>query len=54
MKYAKQIKQAVEKLLTILFPFEEIDSRVSVLSEQTWLEKIMRPTQVKDYLWARK
>jgi hypothetical protein len=54
MKYTKQIKQAVEKLLSILFPFEDFNDRPSVFLQESWLSKIMQPTQVKDYLWTSK
>ncbi len=45
------MKNIITNILTILFPFEEIKDRNSVFIQDTWLEKIMRPTQVLDYLW---
>jgi hypothetical protein len=45
------MKNIVLNILTILFPFKELNERPSVFIQDTWLEKIMRPTQVKDYLW---
>ena len=48
----KSIKHTVEKILSFLFPFENVNSRPSVFIQDTWLEKIMNPTQVKDYLWV--
>ena len=49
-----KMKQHINTILTFLFPFEEPTSRTSVFIQETWLEKIMRPTQMKDYLWIRK
>ena len=49
-----KMKSTITNILTFLFPFEEPTSRTSVFIQETWLEKIMQPTQVKDYLWIRK
>ena len=49
-----KMKQHINTILSILFPFQELNSKVSVLSEQSWLEKIMTSPQVKDYLWTAK
>lgn len=48
------MKTTITNILSFLFPFEEPTSRTSVFIQETWLEKIMQSTQVKDYLWARK
>jgi hypothetical protein len=45
------MKTAINNILSILFPFQEPCSRQSVFIQETWIEKIMQPTQVKDYLW---
>lgn len=37
--------------LTKMFPFEDFDERPSVFIQQTWIEKVMNKSQVKDYLW---
>lgn len=49
-----KMKSTINTILSILFPFEEPTSRTSVFIQETWLEKIMQPTQVKDYLWTSK
>ena len=49
-----KMKNTINTILSILVPFEGPTSRTSVFIQETWLEKIMRPTQVKDYLWTRK
>jgi hypothetical protein len=46
------MKKTINSILSILFPFKEHNCRMSVFIQETWLEKIMRPTQVKDYLWT--
>lgn len=48
----KIIKQIMEKTLSVLFPFQDLNARPSVFIQDTWLEKVMKPTQVKDYLWV--
>lgn len=45
------IRNIGSKILTKLFPFEPFDDRPSVFIQQTWIEKIMNNSQVKDYLW---
>lgn len=45
------MKNTIINILSILFPFQENNTRVSVFIQETWLEKVMRPTQVKDYTW---
>ena len=45
------IKNFIIKLLSILFPYEEPSGLPSVFIQETWLEKITRPTQLPDYLW---
>jgi hypothetical protein len=47
----KQVIQTINNLLSTLFPVEKLDSRPSVFIQDTWLDKVMQPTQVKDYLW---
>jgi hypothetical protein len=44
----------VKEILSFLFPFEELNDRPSVFIQETWLDKAMRPTQIKDYLWHLK
>jgi hypothetical protein len=46
------MKNIITNILSILFPFEEPAGRVSVFMQDTWIERIMKPTQVKDYLWT--
>jgi len=46
------MKQHINTLLSFLFPYQEPEPRVSVFIQNTWLEKTMSPTQVKDYLWT--
>jgi hypothetical protein len=48
------MKQYINTILSFLFPFQELNSKVSVLSEQSWLEKVMTSPQLKDYLWTAK
>jgi hypothetical protein len=43
--------KAITKILSILFPFKELNGKPSVFIQETWLEKNTRPLQVKDYLW---
>jgi len=45
------MKTLISKILSLLFPHQEPSSKLSIFLEETWLEKIMKPTQVKDYLW---
>jgi ABC-type uncharacterized transport system permease subunit len=49
-----KMKKTINTILSILFPFKELNSKVSVLSEQSWLEKVMTTPQLKDYLWTAK
>jgi hypothetical protein len=46
------MKTVIHTILSILFPFKDLPSRPSIFIQETWLEKTMRPTQVKDYLWT--
>lgn len=48
------MKTYINKILSILFPFKELNKRNSVFITETWLEKIMKPTQIKDYLWVKR
>lgn len=48
----KHIKTIISRVLTILFPFKELNDRPSVFVQNSWIEKVMMPTQVKDYLWV--
>ena len=48
------MKNTINTILSILFPFRELKDRPSVFIQDTWLDKVMRPTQVKDYLWTTK
>lgn len=41
----------INKILSTLFPFQELRDRPSIFIQETWLETVMRPTQIKDYLW---
>jgi hypothetical protein len=49
---SKKMKNLIHSVLSILFPFRELNDRPSVFVQQTWLDKAMNPTQVKDYLWT--
>ena len=48
------IINTVKEILSFLFPFRELKDRQSVLLQDTWLDKVMSPTQIKDYLWHNK
>jgi hypothetical protein len=39
--------KAIQKILSILFPFKELNGKPSVFIQ----EKNTRPLQVKEYLW---
>jgi hypothetical protein len=45
------MKNIIITILSIIFPFKENNTRPSVFIQDTWLEKIMKPTQIKDYIW---
>ena len=45
-------KQVINSILSFMFPFHELNDRQSVLLSDTWLERIMKPTQIKDWLWS--
>ena len=45
------IINTVKEILNFLFPFEELNDRPSVFIQDGWLDKVMQPTQIKDYLW---
>ena len=49
-----KMKQHINTILSILFPFQELNDRPSVFIQQSWLEKVMTSPQVKDYLWTAK
>lgn len=46
------MKNTITLILSKLFPFKEINDRTSVFIQESWLEKTMRPIQLKDYLWT--
>ena len=48
------MKEFINNILSFLFPFQELKDRQSVFLFETWLDKVMRPTQIKDYLWHNK
>ena len=48
------IINTVKQILSFLFPFQELKDRQSVFIQDTWLDKVMSPTQVKDYLYHNK
>lgn len=43
--------KTITKILSLLFPFKEPNEKPSVFMQDTWIEKTIRPLQVKDYLW---
>jgi len=45
------MKKLISDILSFLFPFEEPISRKSVFIQETWIDNVMRSTQVKDFLW---
>lgn len=46
------MKTVINNILSFVFPFDDKPSRTSVFIQESWIEKVMRPTQVKDYLWT--
>jgi hypothetical protein len=46
------MKNLIQSILSVLFPFQELNDRASVFVQQTWLDKMMTSPQVKDYLWT--
>ena len=48
------IIHTVNEILSFLFPFQELKDRQSVFLQNTWLDKVMTPTHLKDYLWHNK
>jgi len=46
------MKTVINQILTFMWPHRDPIGRPSVFIQESWLEKIMRPTQVKDYLWT--
>jgi hypothetical protein len=46
------MKKTINTILSILFPFRELNDRPSVFFQDTWLERAMYPTQIKDHLWT--
>jgi hypothetical protein len=49
-----KMKKTINTILSILFPFRELNDRPSVFIQSTWLEKVMTTPQLKDYLWQCK
>ena len=47
-----KMKNTINTILSILFPFKEPIARKSVFIQETWIDNVMRDTQVKDYLWT--
>ena len=47
------MKHIITNILSLLFPFQELKDRPSVFLQESWIERVMRPTQLKDYLWSR-
>jgi hypothetical protein len=48
----KTIKNTIQSILSIMFPFKETPTRNSVFMWQTWLEKNTDSLHVKDYIWT--
>jgi hypothetical protein len=48
------MKEFINNILTFLFPFQELKDRPSVFLQNSWLDKVMTPTHLKDYLWHNK
>lgn len=48
----KTIKNTIQSILSIMFPFKETPTRNSVFMQQTWLEKNTDSLHVKDYIWT--
>jgi len=48
----KKAIETIEKILTFLYPYNEPCGRPSVFIQESWLDNVMRDTQVKDYLWT--
>lgn len=46
------MKKTIALVLSKLFPFEEPAGHVSVFMQETWLEKAMRPLEIKDHIWT--
>jgi len=46
------MKELINNILSFLFPFQEPIARKSVFIQETWIDNVMRDTQVKDYLWT--
>ncbi len=49
-----KMKKTINTILSILFPFQELNDRPSVFIQQSWLEKTLTSPQLKDYLWQCK
>ncbi len=49
-----KMKKTINTILSILFPFQELNDRPSVFIQQSWLEKTLTSPQLKDYLWTAK
>ena len=49
-----KMKSTINTILSILFPFQELNDRPSVFIQQSWLEKTLTSPQLKDYLWTAK
>lgn len=48
------IINTVKEILSFLFPFRELKDRQSVFIQDTWLDKVMQPTHLRDYLYHNK
>lgn len=46
------MKKTINTILSILFPFKELNDRNSVFISQTWLERNTQELFVKDILWC--
>ena len=46
------MKKIIDNILSFLFPFQDLNNRPSVFVQQTWLDKIMTSSTIKDYLWS--
>jgi hypothetical protein len=47
-----KVKSSINTILTLFFPFKELNARPSVFIQSTWLDKVMTSPQLKDYLWT--
>jgi hypothetical protein len=49
-----KMQSTITTILSIIFPFRELNDRPSVFIQSTWIEKVMTSPQLKDYLWQSK